>query len=305
MKLGIVISLLIVVMLGLLLYLKLGGSPDRPTPATTAPGALDKMTLPADLPTVFEPTNPQADATELYAKAFDFYEANQSRLGSSGADPQVLDQLIDLLIEAMQAGKVKPGFMDDRTPLEPGIHLGPMKTAAGIGTAIFENADRIKQRDAERGRLAVLAVWALGQRAFEDNIIFENRSAGIGNMVGAATRFMHWQADFPEEWSRMDRWADALTEFSLGWNRKYELLRNSRPKIGDILQVAVYDKDPTFRVMALQRLGMLQYNPGTEANLRAIKSVIDKARSDEHPLISRVAEEAHAFTKEQFHRMRM
>ncbi len=305
MKLGLAISLFVVMFLGLILFLQLRGQADPPTAATTAPGALDKLVLPADLPVIFTPANAETDATAIYERAFAFYQENAARFRDESSDMTLVNQLVDLMIEAMNAGKVTPGFIDAKVPLEPGIHLEMANVVTGMGTVVFENADRIRDRDEQRGRQAVLAAWALGQRAFEDNLIFEHRSAGIGNMMGAATRFMHWQGTFAEDWEKIDRWAEAMTTFSLGWNRKYEMLRHSRPKIGDIIYVARYDQDPTFRIMALQRLGMLKYNPGTEANLRAITSALDECRKSEHPTVSRVAEEAYAFTKEQFQRMRM
>src|SRR5690606_1617301 len=97
MKLGFAISLFIIVLVGLIFFAS-RGSADRPPPATTAPGALDRLVLPADLPAVFTPADPDTDATPIYERAFAFYTDNAVRFRQEAVSPALVDELVELLI---------------------------------------------------------------------------------------------------------------------------------------------------------------------------------------------------------------
>ena len=100
------------------------GPPDPPTKAT-APEKIQAIVLKSGMPTMWEVAAPDANANELYKKAFNFFLQNHGEFVSGRGeirkdfDAATADQLLDMLVEASKAGKVTTPFLDDEIPITP------------------------------------------------------------------------------------------------------------------------------------------------------------------------------------------
>ena len=114
MKWGIVTSLGLVFVFCLIAYFAFFGIADAPT-SQTSPSSLAAVSLPADLPKLYTPTNPDEDASVPYVQAFRLYLKHRDafNLIPESPPPKELSKLlIDKMIEAMNAGKVPESFLD-------------------------------------------------------------------------------------------------------------------------------------------------------------------------------------------------
>ena len=80
------------------------------------------------------------------------------------------------------------------------------------------------------------------------------------------------------------------------------MFATSSPQIGDLINVARYDQDPTFRIAATIKLGIAKFYAGTSSNRLAIQKAIQEARKDSDPLIREAAKLADTTTKQEARR---
>ena len=119
MKLGIVISFVLLLLLSLLGLFAYWGVSD-PASAATSQQNLAKMELPTDLPHLFVSNIPNGNAVNTYEKILDLYHENSEAWYSDNPPTKLNNTLIQLLIEAMQRERVQDGFLDKHIPVRPG-----------------------------------------------------------------------------------------------------------------------------------------------------------------------------------------
>lgn len=304
MKPGMLLSVLftLAVAVGVVLFYILSqGVPDSATPATTAPGALAKAQLPADLPAMFESRDAKADAAPHYLKAIDHYKRYRFKLTGDEVDSKAVEPLIDSLLAGMKADRVNPHFLDDAISSETSGALDLSLQTHRTALAALKHAETLE--DKAQALLICRAVWAFGQRIFENNVIFELREAGRANFKSAAnTLIKRLDPDNEQDsewWDRIDAWGEAESHYDQQIQRMFQLVRRSdNVQIGDVINVAIYHADPAFRIMAVQRLAELKFDPKTPANLKAIQGAVTKAKSDPDAYVVQAAHGAQRFTRE-------
>ncbi len=184
MKLGYVISAVAVLAVLVALTLEYGGA-DAPTAVTTA-GALRVQTLSADLPVLFTPSDPRADAAPIYDLAIALYAEHRGALPKTREHDELVTALADLLMQAADAGRVEHGFMDRHIPVKIGAEPDFADSVEAIyELAIYESAYRYSHGDAEGARDLALAVWVFGRRMFKENVRLYNRVVGMDMMESA------------------------------------------------------------------------------------------------------------------------
>ncbi len=130
MKFGIVISLFIVLIF--LTALVLVNQEQGPSSSTdlTAEQNLQKVTLPDDLPQMFRSPDTSTQAGPVYRKAISYFRAHKQSLTRQKASErphEQVEQLRQLMVKAMHAGRVENGFLDEYLTMQPGTEpeLGP------------------------------------------------------------------------------------------------------------------------------------------------------------------------------------
>ena len=300
MKWGIAASIIILGLFGLLVYNLTHHPVDSPTDRTTGE-AIQKQTFPDDLEPLFEPIEPDADATSAYRKA-----VSRVRELPEGRSPtrRLKERLAEDLKDAMAAAKVADGLFDEAIPYAP-------MPQPELGNALARVPDLVLAY--ARGRYevgknaaateATRAVWAFGYRLFRNSERLYNRRQGLG-MLRAATRQLTTMGDrVGLDEKRIERWGSRIQEIHRIWRRKLRLVRSSKPHVGDLLHVAREDGDVTFRIAAILHLGVAKFAPGTPGNEQAIKRTIRQAVESDNPAIARAGKAAEAFTKEQLRRL--
>ena len=305
MKLGIIVSLVIVILIGVLGFVSFRGIADPPTAATSAE-KLVKISLPTDLGSLYQPTQPTEDATESYAKVIAFYQEHHQPLSEPRPQERFTDPLTDLLIEAMRRGRVQHGFLDQHIPVQPASEPDFGDALEAIpGLVLFRANELYEGGNTQHAVAAVRAVWALGRRAFEQNDRLYVRRWGLPIMIDAGDQLFAWadQTDaIPLE--KIQAWASAITEVERAFREKDNIISAAEPHIGDLLNIAQHDQDLTFRVAATLKLGVMQYNPGNRGNQRVILQTLTETANATEPLLAQAGKAAQAVTREQVRKLR-
>ncbi len=304
MRLGILISLLIVVVFGAVAFVGIRGVAESPTPATS-PDKLQRQTLGKGLPALFEVTDPAEDASAAYEGILGFYKEHQARLSTEPPDIELTDQLVTLMIRAMKKGRVTQGFLDKHLPVFPGATPTFDDALETIPRAVMWMADDLYQSGRpERAKQALRSVLALGLRAFDDNTRLYIRWQGLDILITALHLQTDWLDDDPILSDQtVGAWDKATTKIDRVWMHKYELMARTQPHIGDLLNIANNDQDITFRVAGMLKLGMAKFNAGTRGNARAIHETIERATNDPFEIIAKAAIAARALTRDQYHKI--
>lgn len=304
MKLGFVISGVIVVFLGLLGFFAFRGVADLTTHASSS-DKLVKMQLPTDLAPLFVPTLPNGNSARTYSRVLDLYQDHRETLNANVPPPAFIDEMVALLMEAMQQQRVRRGFLDERIPVQPGATPDFFDALESIPGLALMRADELHQEGrTSHALLAAQAVWALGQRAFQDNTRLYNRLQGLTIMLDAGEKMLPWaELTQPSSDTNIRQWMKVIHEIDQVWRAKHELLASLKPHVGDLLNIAQNDEDPSFRVAAILRLGLAKFNPGGRGNKRVIDMIIQEAKNDTDPLIVQAGIAAAGLTREQMHKL--
>lgn len=307
MKWGIIISAAIVLIFVVAVLVGTMGGADRPTSRTSV-SKLQAATLPDDLPLVYTPKNPTGDANAAYKKAFDFFLANKEKLAvSEGIDPdkKLVLELTDLMITAMNAGKVTQPFLDGQVVMKMNDVAEYEDSLEWTPELSMYGADLLaKQKKDDKALDAARAAFALGHRTFTHSVLLYNRQQGLNIMKLAGNRIWEMTSEESPARKAVAAFGGPVEKIEKSWNNKFEVIMSTSPHIGDLLNIARNDKDLTFRVQAIRWLGVAKFNPKSQGNLDAIHADIAKFKTSDQALIKRAAEVADAFSKEDLRRMR-
>ncbi|MEX0775004.1 MAG: hypothetical protein WD042_04740 [Phycisphaeraceae bacterium] len=297
MKIGIVISVVIVLLLSTVFFVTAYGIADSPTGLTMG-AAVAKQELLSGLPAVYQPSDPGASANQAYQELFDYYMANKSDLGFEDPNMAKVDQVIDLLIKASNAGQVQTPFFDDQIEMK---YKGAAKFEAAIEAISYAVGMRIVdlyESDKQRATAASEALFALGHRLFTQSVRLYLRFQGVTIMEGTAA-VMEANGD-----DRGKPWREPTRAILSNWEEKdRKVLGPLSAPMGDLMNLAKKDPDRTFRVEAILRLGVAKFAPGSKGNARAIASILADAKQSDDAYIREAATAADALTREEMRRM--
>lgn len=291
MKVGLLISgMFLAIAVAVVAYTFVQNAADPPTSATS-PEKLVLVALPEDAPALVTPVEPDADATDFYRRAMGYYRANSVELDMEKPPPAKVAELADLLLAASRAGHVEDGFLDVQISddLQAGPNFGDALEGIGM-VLLFEAQSRYQAGDKNSAIALSQAAWLLGRRAFENNTHLYPRITGLTMMQNAGSQLLVW---LPPE--QTVGWERGLRRIDDAWMLKFPIVSGTKPHIGDLINVALNDEDPTFRLAATLRLGVAKFNPGTSGNLSAIESAIEEAKQDDNAKVRRaglIADEA-------------
>ena len=303
MKLGWYISIGAVLVMLIALAVSLTGYPDPPTSAT-GPQRLAKIDFPADLPAMFVPDAADTDAATLYEQALLTYDNRRSAFEQGRITGSQVEAMGDTLVEAMHAGKVRHGFLDQYIPLEVGGEPTNRDALEAVAVQVLDHSiGRYERGETAEAIDATRAVFVLGLRAFTHNDLLYPRYTGLRIMNTAGQQLYNWAGDESVDADRLVRWAEALDAVQNAWEPKVQIVMAVRPHIGDLLNLAQHDEDLTFRIAAIHRLGIIKFAPRHRGNRRAIGRALDQAMEDENPLISNAAHAANALTRDEMRRL--
>ncbi len=304
MKLGIIISVVLVIFLSLMGFFAFRGVSDPPS-AATSPDKLAQRQLPTDLTPVFNSGIPSGDAAKIYQQAIELYQEHRDAFNQDIPPTEFTNTLVNYLIEAMQRQRVSNGFLDDHLPVKPGAMPDFDDAIEAIPAIALMRAEQVYESGNTAQAIVVTrAVWALGQRAFENNVRLYNRFQGLTIMLDAGDKLLPWsgQAGNQTE-THVQQWMKSIHEISKVWQTKFELIARLNPRIGDLINIANNDQDPTFRIAAILKLGIAKFKPGSRGNKRVIEAAIDDAKHDADPLIVQAGIAAGGMTAEQMRKV--
>lgn len=304
MKLGLIISFVMLAVLSLLGFIASRGVSDPTTTATSAEKLAQKQ-LPQQLPPVFLPSIPNGDASRFYTRALDFYRDNHETLQYDAPPKNLGDALVDLLIDAMQCQQVSHGFLDKHLPMQPGAMPDFDDALETIHSIVLLRAEQMYQEgNVAHAILATRAVWALGQRAYDNNTRLYNRVQGLTIMLDAGEKLYPWTGEMGGRTEQHIRdWMKVIHEIDQAWRAKYEQIAKIRPHVADLVNIAENDQDTTFRIAAVLKLGVAKFKPGGRGNKRTIMAAIEQAKSASDPLLVQAGIAAAGLTAEQMRRL--
>jgi hypothetical protein len=313
MKIGIVISGVIIVFFGAIIVVSLMGFPDEPTPQITAPGMMAKQFLPGDLPEIahYGP----GDAKPVYFQAFEMVQRAPGKF-PIGEDPKEEDAapLVDLLIRAMETGTVQAPFLDEVTPKSPAARCQYSDAIDRILASMQHHGDNIWKQGRKKEAVALgRAMWALGRQEFEKCVRLDNRIQGLTIMMEAGGKQLYNWSEKDEQLSAdIDPWIyvegrpikdGPLHKIQDNWTPKISVVMALKPQIGDLLYIAEHDEDLSFRLEATYKLGIAKFAPRTRGNKRAIEHMIEKLKNSPEPQIAEAAARSANFTLDDLHHL--
>ncbi len=306
MKIGIAISVAILILIGLVVFMATLGVAEPATPAT-APDKLVIISLPRDLPSLAPDADPDIDAGDRYDRTFKAYESAKRQLAGGSVNSSVADDFAARLIRAAQAGKIDHGFLDQRIALKPGTKHDFNEAFEGIADLTLSYAGELLDAGKRKQAAQIAqAAFVLGHRTVTHNTRLDARYKGL-MLMQMSLSILYDAADAVDQPSitaeDVAAWADPIERMTEAWLEKIKIVRSVKPNIGDLINIAQNDQDLTFRVAAILQLGAMQYNPGSRGNQRAIDSVLADLANDADPLISDAAKSAQAFTVEELRKM--
>lgn len=306
MKLGLIISGVIV--LAVIIFMVLSGRqpPDPPTKATTAAGALDKVEFPTDLPRLYTPQSPNNSADAPYKSAVAFARENAKALTGKSPQPGMVFRLSNFVIDGLDAGQVSAGLLDDQIPMTLGEQPEFGDALTTIGASLLKRAEEIGKTDKTAGAKLAIAVTVFGERLFRSSVRLHNRLAGASLMRGGVELlYTDFAEQLPQGGKELEPWIGAIKKISTSWNPKILIVTSVQPHMGDLLNIAKNDKDVTFRVEATRWMGIAKYLAKThKGNLAAVEDHIAASKRDTDSTMVAAATAAEALTHEQFKKLR-
>ncbi len=317
MKTGMIVGMVVsvVIVLGLLIALILvnrQAPADAPT-QDTAPAKLVKQELPADLPPLFTPTHPDVDSNPVYRKVFAFYDEHRGQMQIAATEQanELATQLANLLIQAMNDGKPVPIYLDKEVPMRPGAAAPFEEGFQAISAFIGDHGKEWlsvgiqglgKQPGAHdsihQGTQELLSLFALGQRCFTTGQRYRTRYLGLLAMKQVA-EILAAQKDHIPEGKLAVPWVAACQKIQDAWINKQNTLMRIPRQVGDIINIAEHDQDPTFRIEGTLMLGVAKLG-GRHANEVAVNEALAKLVKDPNPLVAQAAKDAQGFTAQTF-----
>jgi hypothetical protein len=303
-KIGIFLSAAVVILFVMLLLLNRGEPATRPT-SDSGSAMLALQAVPDNAPSLHTPANPDANGDEAYHRALSFFTEHEKVLGAVNVHDELAEQWGALFVEAAKAGRVSEGFLDkssSMTPVARGPYSAALQEAPRVvlsrAQTLFDQGH--KQRAIEMGR----AMWALGLRGYTKNNRANERFLSLWCMEMAHDALRDWLGEDGDEAKALKFWGSHIQTMNRSFKHKYELLMRQGPNIGDVIRIANEDQDPTFRMEATLKLGVLQFAPKNKANLKLMQQTFERNRKDANPLVAKAAAEAQAMTVDQIRRMR-
>jgi hypothetical protein len=299
MKIGIVISLVILLLIGGMLFLGSRGTVTGST-SLTAASKLKAQTLPALAP-LYEPTKADENATAHYEDAVDIAYQYESSLTKSPRPAEQSQDIVDHLVAAMDAGRVQQGMLDQYVDValfaEPKFGLGILIVQDTTLEWARNQYGEGKEQEAVR---AVRALFAFGHRLFTHSVRMTNRLQGLQLMQSSLAMLSAWSestamSDLPPD--AVSEWTEAVDDVYTAWTDKMKkLISTTKPPVGDLLNMAKNEQDLSLRIEAVLALAIVKHAPGSKANLRVIEEAIEQAKSDANPLIAKAGEFAAGYT---------
>ncbi len=304
MKLGIILSVVLVLLVSVIGTVAYRGIADDPT-SRTAPEKLVKVALPAGLPAVFTPDEPNADATPAYQQAVAYYKAHTKELDPQKFSARAADELAALLITGLKAGKVSTPLFDDMIPVVPGALPEFGDALEVIPAVVLGRAAQLEKAGDKAGaELATLAVFAFSQRLFENSVRLYIRNVGLGNLPAAGMQLYPLLDGQPAKQEALAKWGTAVESIGKSWDERLQFVLGVRPQIADLIVLATKDPEMTFRLEAVLKLGVMKFNAGGRGNRRVLADAIETLKNDPDPVIAYAAKAADEFTIEQMRKMK-
>ncbi len=304
MKIGIFLSAAVVILFVMLLALNRGPKPTPPT-ADTSAEMLKLQAVPADAPSLFTPARPQENGDEAFRRALEFYDSHAATLSKGEVDDTLAEQWGRLFIEAAKAGQVSEGFLDKESAMTAaarGPYSGALVDAPRVvlsrAQTLYDKGEQAKAIDMAR------AMWALGLHGYTRSHRANERFLSLWCMEMAHDALNDWLPKDGPDAQALAYWGERIRTMNRSFKRKYEILMMVSPNIGDIIRMANDDEDPTFRMEATLKLGVLQFNPKTKSNLKLMEQTFADNRKDASPRVVKAAEAAQAMTIEQVRKMK-
>lgn len=292
MKLGIIISVVIVVVLALVLGIAVFYNPvDSPT-YDTRPEVLAAATLPTGATPVPVPAG-SGDASDLFRKAIDGWRSSKDASATG-----------ELLAQAADAGGVGEGFLRHVFPVEGSLSDDPMQGLPQMVADIGAEAHRRWKAGDQAGAVRLAgALFVFGKRAFEKGEILEARRVGLMAMTGSAALMYGWEGAPGVDRDAAKAWYEATAQVTNAWQAKMAMVSTPEPHIGDLLNIANHDEDRSFRAYATVWLGSAKFAPGGRGNKAAIDRTIDAARASDDKLMQQAGQVAKDLTLERRNRL--
>jgi hypothetical protein len=304
MKLGIILSVVLVILVSVVGTIAYRGIADDPTPRT-APEKLVKVALPAGLPAVFTPDEPSADATPVYQQAVAYYKAHTKELDPQKFNSRAADELAALLVTGMKAGKVSTPLFDEMIPVVPGALPEFGDALEVIPAVVLGRAAQLEKAGDKAGaELNTLAVFAFSQRLFENSVRLYIRNVGLGNLPAAGMQLYPLLDDQPAKQEALAKWGKAVEGIGKTWDDRLQFVLSVRPQIADLIVLSLHDQDMTFRLEAVLKLGVMKFNAGGRGNRRVLADAIATLQNDPDPVIAYAAKAADEFTIEQMRKIK-
>jgi hypothetical protein len=276
-----------------------------PTALSLDPTNLAQLSPPTISPDVVVATQP-SDASNDYRQAWVDYQANTDpydQFAQNPADPPPL--AVALILDA--AGKSSAqifsdhpseivDYQADHSTLDQLCDLGRVLERAGLVYHLRKQNDMAEKY--------FQAVYALGQRLYDERITYDEYSKGVALMNEAAVALA--DSSPPDRAQQLRDFEGKMRDYDTNHVQPiYQALNSAQQEdiaehTGDIFAFATKSKERVFRIEAVLALGRLKFDAARTADQDAAQRFIDNAASDPDSAVQAAATAAQGLTLDEY-----
>ena len=304
MKVGLILSAIIVVVFGIIFFLATSAGAGDPPKVTRDGALLEAYVLAENLPVLSVPTEPSADANERYDLLMEIWGRYDNRQTTRELAYSTKEELADLMIDAANAGRVRAPLLSRHATARPGLDADFARSVTGLVQALAGHAEATHaDGDTQRADELARALLSFAVRLHRHGQTLTARMYGLMLIENAGMTLAKVHAGDAAMMQKLAAYNDAMVKVRKPWEEKQKVVLAGKPHVGDTLNIALNDKDPTWRATATMTLGRLKFSPGSKGNLKAIEAAIEKLKGDDNPRVAEAAQAAEAMTREDIQKM--
>ena len=321
-KLGWIISgvilLIVILVAGIMLYQKLGlsGSVGDPTFETTAAGALEPITMDFDL-TPLVPVPAGSGAEKMYAEAvqealkvtadpIDFADKAKKAIDPL-KNPQY-KSIVEKIVQASEMGMdAKHELLFSELKVRAATDVPTQELLKGISRLVGNTGlQYVKEGKTQDAVKTYNAQVIFGYRLWKNGVYRAARHAGqgaLGEGLGGLALTYKEAKDTPKM-ELAKELSEKKTALSRKWVKKEQITqRLNECLIGDLGNLALNDKDRTWRIQGAMWLGVAQWTSAGGNQRKAIQNFLkNHAKNSKDPLFAQACKDALAISREDIQR---
>ena len=308
-KIGIVISVIFIIVVGIVIYIIAGPSPiGQPTDRTTASGFMNPIKIGSGIGGL-TPTPTGSGAGAVYLEAYQRIvklATNRHALGqiTSTSNPvtsKPIVGIVTLLEQATTKTMSRKYLLFINAVRLPKMTdtLTDRLNAIGQMTGAYA-AGCIRDKRPKDAAKALTALLVFGERLWRHGLFVDVRTVGLEDMASAASGLrVLYQTGVTKnnfEYHSASKLEHAVNAATTQWYAKEKIVDVLNPNAGDMANIVRHDRDISWRLDAMLELGIARWSTSYAPRAHAIAAFLKHYTRNSNHWISAAAKKAYDMT---------